>query len=135
MSDETQPKKTKAGSDPVVPNEIAYHYIKGNNFRVIHSNGAVGGISSRGEISMNLFSERPAIPRFSVFEIQSDGSLGGEKIELRDCRSGAVREVEISVLMSAIDAETLGKWLLQKVESHRALVAKHADKPPSESAT
>jgi hypothetical protein len=70
-------------------NTMKFHLIKGNFFRVIHVDGAVGGITPSREIFFSLFSERGAIPTVIEQAINADGSLGGETGRI--CKDGIVR--------------------------------------------
>src|SRR3954469_15164957 len=49
---------------------VVIEYIKSSYFRVVHSTGAIGGITPEGNIHMAFFSERPAIPRMQVHKLQ-----------------------------------------------------------------
>lgn len=110
-------------SSDKLPDEIAFHYIKSNQFRVIHCSGVFGGLTGRNEVSVNLWSERPPIPRRIVHEITPEGSLGAEKKSEREVREGIIREVEVSAILRIEDAESMGKWLLQKVDEYRKLTS------------
>jgi hypothetical protein len=56
--------------------EIAFEYIKSNLFRVIHADGAIGGVTPSGNLHLAFFSERPAIPRMIVHKRDPSGTLG-----------------------------------------------------------
>jgi hypothetical protein len=97
------------------PAEIAFDYIKSNQFRVIHMNGAFGGLSPNGaEIHMALFNERRPLPRKTVYSI-AGGRLGGEDLSKRESRAAFVREVEVDVIMSIESAVNLRIWLDDKI--------------------
>lgn len=64
---------------------------------------------------MSLYSERPAIPRRTVFSLES-GRLGEELMAERTTRDAIVREIDVDVLMTVEAAESLCKWLGGKVE-------------------
>jgi hypothetical protein len=50
--------------------EIEFDFIKSNFFRVIHVDGAFGGLSPNGFVHMALYSERRAIPTKVVHKIE-----------------------------------------------------------------
>lgn len=55
--------KKKKGTSPTTAPQIRFNYIKSAQFRVIHADGAIGGVTPNGFIHMALFNERAAIPR------------------------------------------------------------------------
>ena len=96
------------------PESIDFHYIKSNGFRVVHADGVWGGATGRGYITMSFFSERHPIPRRLAYEIRPDGTLGQETD--RDSKKGAVREVEVEVMVDLEMAKSLVSWINDKVK-------------------
>jgi len=80
------------------------HFINSNLFRVIHADGAWGGITPQFNIQMALFSERHPIPTEVSYKLEPSG--------LRD---GIVREIEADVIMSLDVARALRIWLDNKI--------------------
>ena len=97
------------------PESIDFHYIKSNGFRVVHADGAWGGLTPRGYIAMNFFSERFPIPRRLAHEIRPDGTLAQETD--RDSKKGVVREVEVEVMVDLAMAKSLILWLNDKIQT------------------
>lgn len=80
--------------------ELEFHFEKANSFRVIHVDGAYGGISPANRmIHMAVFSERTPLPKLVVQMVQ-DGILGAEILEKRVSKPGVFREVEADLVMS-----------------------------------
>ena len=102
--------RSRFPSDP-----IQFHYIKSNSFRVVHVDGAVGSITPSGLIHAALYSERAPIPRMAAHLVDEDGRLGPPTEQ--DIRSGIVREVEVSLLLSRSSAEALRGWLDGQIEA------------------
>ncbi len=100
----------------VEESEVNFDYIKGQQFRVIRADGAVGGVTPNGHIHFALFSERRAIPRQSVHPINDDGTLGEELSERRVSRGGFVREMDVDVFVTVDVAENFCAWLQEKIE-------------------
>ena len=119
-------KKGNGGDGNQEP-RVRLHYIKGSQFRVIHADGAIGGITPSRQIHMSLYSERPAIPREVVHRITPEGTLGevvpGETVS----REGIVREMDVDVIMNFGAAKALHDWLGKKLEDFQKL-----PKPPGE---
>jgi len=89
--------------------EVSFTYVKSNFFRVIHADGAWGGLSPRGDIHIAFYNERAAIPDHSSFRVSSDGKVvEPEKFE---AESELVREVEIDVVVDLTTAKSLRTWL------------------------
>jgi hypothetical protein len=99
---------------PQLPTSFKFHYIKSNLFRVIHSEGAIGGLTPSREIFVSLFNERAALPQLVEFAILPEGKLGNEI--RREGKDGIVREMEIGVLMDATAAKNLAEFLLGQVK-------------------
>jgi hypothetical protein len=117
MSTEKPPDES---TEEPVPTEISIDYIKSNHFRVIHADGAWGGLTARGAIHMGLFSERPTIPQTQVYRVTDEGKLGTpipERTKKRD--ADMVREVEVEVIMSYDTAQALYNWLGDKLRTMR----------------
>jgi len=110
MSDQEQ-KNTETDEKTA---QINFHYIKSNNFRVVHADGAHGGVTPRGDIHMALFNERNPIPVRITNKIAENGTLG-EEIG-RSMRDGIVREVEVDVILDPEVAKSIANWLLEKAD-------------------
>lgn len=103
----------RPGTD-AAQNEVEFHYIKSNHFRVIHGDGVYGGVTPRGFIHLNFFSERAPIPQKITHEVTVSGQLGKEISA--EGKEGIVREVEIGVVISLEQAQSLTKWLQEKIQ-------------------
>jgi hypothetical protein len=98
------------------PTVVPFHYIKGNFFRVIHTDGAVGNVTPSGLIFVGLYSERSAIPQMMVHDITPTGQVGSEHADERVSKSGIVREVEVGATMSVETATSIVAWLQEKID-------------------
>jgi hypothetical protein len=107
----------------IAAEEIAFHYLKSNHFRVVHADGVWGGPTSDQRLHMAIWSERPVIPKVMVFGVTSSGQLGPELKERRDARDGIVREVEVDVVMSLDTARSLVEWLKKSIEISEKIAA------------
>lgn len=98
-----------------LPEAIDFHYIKGADFRSIHIDGAIGGLTQKGFLHMALFAERAAIPQRITYKLLPDGTLGDEIKEQREGKKGVVRQMEIDVIVSETTARDLRNWLDDKL--------------------
>lgn len=121
MTDDTWLDPTKGPSK----NEVAFDYLKSNDFRTIWADGAIGAITPNGHIHFALFVERQAIPRRQVFTIEQvdgkAGRLGSEVVEKQISRSSIVRELACDILLTPQSAENLALWLLSQVADFRKM--------------
>ena len=101
------------------PTRVALNYIKSNFFRVIHADGCHGGITPQGFVQMAIFSERLPIPQRVVYQLSPQGVLIDPPMESIG-REGAIREVEVEMLMTPEMARSLGAWLLDKAKQFDA---------------
>lgn len=112
------------------PKKIRFHYIKSNYFRVVHVDGAHGGITPNGNIFFSAYSQRAPIPQITTQKVEADGSITEEIREERVVKDGIVREVEVGIMMDAATAEALHKWLGQKIAALKKLQKKAPKKKP-----
>jgi len=111
MADSTTPP-TKAGSQK----KIKFHYLKSNLFRVIHVDGALGGLTPTLDLFFTLYSQRAPIPNLTVQPVLQNGQLGEEIVSERVTKDGIIREPEVGVMMSLSTARAFHKWLTDKLE-------------------
>jgi hypothetical protein len=110
------------GLDPALtpkeadPTRISFEFIKSAFFRVVHVDGAMGGLTPQGKISIAAYSERLPIPQKTVHSVKPDGSLGPELQEERVTRPSVVRELEVDLIMDLPTAQMLHAWLGQRIE-------------------
>lgn len=101
-----------------VLDEVAFDFIKANDFRVIWVDGAIGSITAHGHVHIACYSERPAIPRRQVFKVDPvSGTLGDLIPEKTIGRNAYVREMSCDIMMSPDVARSLGQWLITLAES------------------
>lgn len=107
--------------------QVAFDYIKGNLFRVVHVDGAIGGATPNGGLHVAFFSERLPIPQQEVRSINPDGSLGG--IIQSKVRPAIVREMDFDIIMSLPVAEGLVSWLQERVTELKTRISEAGEKP------
>ena|ERR1035437_2387583 len=94
--------------------EMEFHFEKSTAFRVIHVDGAFGGIAPNRHIHMAVYSERQPIPKRIVHTI-AGGVLGPELLEKRETRSGIFREIEADLVLTKESALAVRDWLDQRI--------------------
>jgi hypothetical protein len=118
MSDE--PLLSVPLDDPAL-DEVAFDFVKANDFRVVWADGAIGSVTAHGHVHLALYSERPAIPRRQVFKIDPvTGTLGDLIPEKTIGRNAYVRELGCDVMMTPDVARSIGEWLLKLADSMKS---------------
>lgn len=102
--------------------ELRFYYEKSKQFRVIHVDGAHGGLSVSGRgVVMSLYSERRPIPKEEVFVSEDGAATFHEDKAQRISKEGLFREVEVSAIMDIEVAKSLQKWLGRKIRDFESL--------------
>ncbi|HYW74040.1 MAG TPA: hypothetical protein VE961_23660 [Pyrinomonadaceae bacterium] len=125
MTDNTE--KTSENGHADEQTEIAISYVKSNFFRVIHADGAWGGVSPHGDIHISFYSERAAIPDASKLTVSDKtGAINEEHV----ATSEIVREVESDVVVDLNTAIRIRAWLDDKIKGLQLLVKQAQEKNP-----
>jgi hypothetical protein len=99
---------------------VDFHFRRSNYYRSIFAEGAIGGITPKGILKMNLYTERYALPtktRHRVTEDDHGYSVGPEDPKFRESLQGFERELEVEVLMNIDTAAALYEWLGKQLET------------------
>jgi len=97
------------------PDHLRIEYIKSNQFRVVHADGAYGGPGPGLGIFLAFYSERLPIVKVVEHEVTPEGRLGPEIKEKRQSKEGVIREVEVGIALSVDVAKALALWLQEKI--------------------
>ncbi len=104
------------GSDVLpVGHKVKFHYLKGRLFRIIHVDGALGGLTPSLDLFISLYNQRAPIPTITVQGILENGLLGDEILADRETKDGIIREVEVGLIMNLSTAKVLHQWLGDKI--------------------
>jgi hypothetical protein len=128
LAQEVDLAEESRGNGGGVAQEVAFDYIKGQFFRVIHVDGAIGGITPQGHVHIGFFSERPPFARRIVQRANPDGTLGEAVVEKTVVRDAIVRELDVDVIMTYSVLENLHAWIGQRLEELRKLRDQHGVK-------
>ena len=102
------------------PHTVSFRYHKSQSFRVIHADGAFGGLTPRKGIFLAFYNERFPIPEVTVQEVTAEGRLGAEILGQRQVKGEIIREVEAGIVMDPEVAKSLVMWLNERIaESDR----------------
>jgi hypothetical protein len=112
-------------------NRVTFHNKISSNFREIHVDGALGGLTPKGLININFFAERFPIPKSTDFEILNGNSLGERLGDSSDSKDGIIREYEFGVYMDVDTAKELMNWLNEKIQQAEIIKSENANVPRS----
>lgn len=91
------------------------YYEKSRHFRVIHADGAYGGVvplasrESGPNIAINFYSERSPIPKQQTINI-TDAAIS-DTTDSPDSKKGLFREIEVCAILDLRGAKALRNWL------------------------
>jgi hypothetical protein len=85
------------------------------SYRELYIDGAYGGVTPRGHISLSFFAERFPIPKSTDFEIDVTKSSMTKISDSNDSKTGVLREYEIGIYMTLESAKSLSDMLQKKV--------------------
>ncbi|HEY3852889.1 MAG TPA: hypothetical protein VGO67_00685 [Verrucomicrobiae bacterium] len=91
--------------------QLPIHFIKSSHFRVVHACGAWYGGDSERNLHLTFFNERTAIPKKMVLNVNEQGMIVGEDVQLRDSKEGVIREMEVDIIFSVPAAVEFYKTL------------------------
>ncbi|QNM84624.1 hypothetical protein H9W90_10490 [Polaribacter pectinis] len=98
-------------------NKIKSKYIFKDSYNPKYVNGAQGGISPQGEIVINFYLERNALPISQTYQIENDKVAPKEiESEPSDLNNSFVRVIENGVIMNYQSAKEIYKWLGNNIE-------------------
>ncbi len=111
--------------------EIRFTYEYQEGYGPHYVNGALGGVSPRGEIIANFFFEKPTLPTMVANEITPNGTIGGEVVEEpTDMRNSFVRSVATGIVLNYDSARNLHSWLGEKIKELEFLQQGQGALPP-----
>lgn len=100
--------------------EFEYHILPSFNSYAV--SGVYGGLNASGEIVVNFFHERNAIPKTQKFKIRN-GQLHGVPVS-EEKKSAIIRDVLFNVSLSPSSARGLARWLNEKADIYDAKLSK-----------
>lgn len=103
------------------PKTITIHNKILDSYKIIHVDGAFGGITPQGLINLSFYSERVPIPQASDFEILDDGKIGNFIQNSPGSKTGILREYQVGIYMNIQIAKALVDLLNLKLKEYEEL--------------
>lgn len=96
--------------------DLRFFYEKNPLYRVVYTDGLIGGLTPTGAINLNFYATRSTIPK-SVLHTIEEGKLSPKGIPSEDSKKGVMREIEIGIYMNKKTAREIYEFLKKFVES------------------
>lgn len=90
--------------------EIEFKYIFDDEYRPVYANGVYGGPNPHGELVLNFFTERWAIPKKELVNIDESGKSCGDKLT-EPQKLPVVRTISCGVIINKETASQIYDWL------------------------
>lgn len=99
------------------PDTVVIHNKISDYYKAYHVDGAYGGITPQGILSLSFFAERFPIPKSTEFKVnQESGRIVSKIADSPDSKTGVIREYEAGIYMSLDTAKEIIKLLQTKID-------------------
>ena len=102
-----------------IPSELQFFFEFDKEYRVVAANGVWIGNTPRGDLHLDFFVERLAIPESVTNKITDDGRLGDEIS--RQPERKIVRRMQVGVLISVEQAQSLVNFLTTRISEMKKI--------------
>ena len=100
---------------------IQAQFVKSNFYRVVHADGAFGGLTASGHIRMAIYSEAQRLPDVITYSLTPGQGLAEVSRDPQLTARDMTRELEVDIVMTVDVARTVRDWLDGKVKELEAL--------------
>lgn len=107
------------------PKEVTFRFETDDEYRVVPVNGVWGGPTSRGDIKVDFFHESLSLPTQVTHLVSPDGRMGDETE--RKPASTFQRTVQIGMVFTADQADSIGRWLQERAREVRERIVEKED--------
>ena len=99
------------------PKQIQIDFEFAPTYRIVPVNGAWGGFTPRGDFKIDFFVEGSGTPDSIIYEVTGTGL--GKEIQ-RNRSKTFVRRIEMSILLSAQQAESIADFIKRTIAAKKA---------------
>lgn len=92
-------------------NNYKFKYVFEDNYNPKYVNGAFGGVNPQGEINLNFYMERFAIPKTEKLEINEVNTITNITHEPEDVENRFIRFIECGIIMNKERAQEIYEFL------------------------
>ena len=110
-------------------------FVNSNLHRVIHADGIWGGISPHAGIRMAVYSEAAQDPESVLYDVSKSAPVEIGRVEASEVEEGVkqiTRVIEADIIISLAVAESLHRWLGEKISELREGLSQLAREGASE---
>lgn len=100
------------------PSQVEFFYKFADSYSPIYANGVIGGVGTQGEIVLNFYVERHALPLVERHAITANGGLGamiGREPAIEGGKVPVVRCVNNGTIISLDVAKRIHKFLGDRI--------------------
>lgn len=108
-------RQSRRASEPGTEDNLQARFVSSNQSRLIHVDGAWGGITSHGKIYIAFYSEHPPIPEAIDYRVDRERGAVWEE-HTHSPFPGIAREVEVEAIMDIGTARAVRDWLTERIE-------------------
>lgn len=91
-------------------------FVRSNFYRVVHADGAFGGVTPNGQIRMAIYSEAQRFPHTQTYDFTSRPPREiGRNPEVGSGPALFTRELEVDIAMNLPVARAMHQWLGDKI--------------------
>ncbi len=108
---------------------IQFNFERDADYRLIPVNGVWGGTTARGDIKVDFFYESAAVPEEVTGVVGPDGVVSEERVA--DGPLEMQRTIFVGMMLTAEQADSIGRWLQEKALQSRGLREGKGDEPSS----
>ena len=97
--------------------EITFKYIFADDYNPTYVNGVYGGINPKGDLALNFFYERSALPKKETYILTPARTLDSAKKCLpEDLKTSMVRFISSGIILDLRGAKDIFSWLKEKID-------------------
>jgi hypothetical protein len=101
--------------------KIAFEYKVAASHNVYAATGAIGGLNGQGQIIVNFFNDRGAIPRKQIHALDDKGGLIMPPLS-EEKKDFVIRDVFIGISLPPAVGKAIGQWLIDLADQFEKML-------------
>ena len=108
--------------------KVRFRLTRARDYRMLAANGAHGGTTANGDVVVDFYVERAAVPEAQILHVE-EGELVGQEEAVPWERGERVidREAQVGLLLTPASARAIGLWLIDQAERADPLLSEDAE--------
>lgn len=98
-----------------MPEQITFEYKISPMYTVYGVSGVFGGVNGQGQVIMNFFNERHAIPRTQTYAVLEKGVIGEQPLS-EEKKTFIIRDVMFAISINRATARSFAHFLLNQTD-------------------